>query len=66
MYFGHHVEGPQLLEKDAWVWETPQQEAFDKLKADLTSAPVLQYFDPNLPVKMSSDASSYGVGFLLL
>ena len=55
-----------LLEKNAWVWETQQQEAFDKLKAELTSAPVLQYFDPNLPVKVSSDASSYGVGFVLL
>ena len=55
-----------LLDKNAWVWESHQQEAFDGLKDDLTSAPVLQYFDPNLPVKVSSDASSYGVGFVLL
>lgn len=55
-----------LLDKNAWVWGSQQQDSFEGLKEDLTSAPVLQYFDPNLPVKVSSDSSSYGLGFVLL
>ena len=36
----------ELLHKDrAWLWRTPQQEAFDKVKEALTTAPVLALFD---------------------
>ena len=50
-----------LLEKDiVWSFDTPQQQEFQELKLIITNAPVLKYFDPKLPIKVSSDASKSG------
>ena len=43
----------------------PQQQAFSKLKSMVTSSPVLKYFDPSLPIRISSDSSKSGLGGLL-
>ena len=52
----------KLLEKDTlWSSEKPQQDAFDTLKDLVTKAPVLKYFDPKLPTRISSDASKSGL-----
>ena len=48
----------QLTQKDAaFVWEKPQQEAFDNLKSIITSAPALDYFDNNKETVLNVDAS---------
>ena len=55
-----------LLKKGAqFYWSVECQDAFQKLKKLLTSAPVLSYpqFDPNLPLK--TDASAKGLGAIL-
>ena len=46
-------------------WAESCQEAFDKLKRALTSAPVLAYPDPEKSYILDTDASNYGMGAVL-
>lgn len=56
-----------LLSQDAaWVWSPVQQRAFGTIKDDLTRTPVLAYYSPQRPITLSVDASSYGLGAVLL
>lgn len=55
-----------LLRKDVkFIWSTECQKAFDKIKALLCSKPILNIFDPELPINIYTDASIKGVGALL-
>ena len=57
----------QLLQKDIeWSWGKAEDDAFTSLKAAISSAPVLKFFDPEEPVTLSVDASSKGVGAVIL
>ena len=57
----------ELLKKDSsWCWETSQQSAFENMKKELCAAPALSYFDPNKPMIVSADSSSYAIGGVLL
>ncbi len=49
-----------------WVWCAGCQKAFDELKRDLTSAPVLKAPDPNLPFEVIADACGTGIGAVLM
>ncbi|XP_070537048.1 uncharacterized protein [Ptychodera flava] len=49
-----------------WKWSWEQDEAFERIKRAVTAAPVLRYFDPGLPTEGQGDASSKGLGFVLM
>ena len=56
-----------LLEKNTeWHWDTQQMQALNQLKDMATNHPTLKYFDPLKPTTISVDASSKGMGAVLL
>ena len=56
-----------LLEQNSeWQWRHEHEENFRKLKKLPVNAPVLQYFRPDQPITLSVDASSKGLGAVLL
>ena len=64
-----HIARPlnQLTKKDIpWVWQEPQQEAFETLRKRITTEPVLM--QPNLEkqFEVEVDASGYAIGAVLL
>lgn len=55
-----------LTKKNAcWEWDQ-QQAAFDRLKSILTNPPVVKQADPIKPYTIRANASSYGLGAVLL
>ena len=55
-----------LSSKNQWIWGEPQRQAFSQVKHSLTTTPILALFDPNLMTTVSADASSFGLGAVLL
>uniref|UniRef100_A0A8C6PJV3 Gypsy retrotransposon integrase-like protein 1 n=1 Tax=Nothobranchius furzeri TaxID=105023 RepID=A0A8C6PJV3_NOTFU len=57
----------QLTEKSLeWEWNHEHEKAWRDLKDLLTKEPVLTFYDPMRPIKISSDASQSGLGAVLL
>ena len=55
-----------LSVKNNWVWGSSQTDAFNKVKDELTSPPVLAWYNPAAETKITADASAYGLGAVLL
>ena len=55
-----------LVKEKAWVWDQPQRDALTKVKEAIAASPILAMFDPNLEAVVSADASSHGLGAVLL
>ena len=54
-----------LHENKKWEWSAKCTESFKRAKDLLISPNVLVHYDPNLPIKLEADASSYGVGAVI-
>ncbi|XP_041376823.1 uncharacterized protein K02A2.6-like [Gigantopelta aegis] len=56
----------ELLRRDKpWVWSDQCEEAFCAVKALITSPEVLTPYNPNLPIRLTCDASPVGLGAVL-
>jgi RNase H-like domain found in reverse transcriptase/Reverse transcriptase (RNA-dependent DNA polymerase)/Integrase core domain/Integrase zinc binding domain len=55
-----------IKQKNEWVWTQIQEEAFQKLKRAIITAPVLRFFDVKADVTLQVDASSKAIGAVLM
>ena len=63
------VDAPlrELVKKDTlFYWGKAQQQSFDQLKKMTTNHPVLAYYDSKKELTIQCDASSFGIGGVLL
>lgn len=57
----------KLLEKDVmWHWNESHVKSTDQLKTMITESGVLKFYDPLKEIKISTDASSFGIGSVIL
>ncbi|XP_018403549.1 PREDICTED: uncharacterized protein K02A2.6-like [Cyphomyrmex costatus] len=63
-----HLRQPlKKLTRDGvvWNWNNQCKESFNRLKESVSSAPVLVHYQQNVPIGISCDASSVGIGVVL-
>ena len=54
-----------LSTKRAWLWGPDQEQSFNQVKEELSQPTTLVLYDPKRELKVSADASSFGLGAVL-
>ena len=49
-----------------WKWAGEHEREFHDLKKLITEEPIMKFYDPSLPIKISSDASKSSLGCVLM
>ena len=57
-----HPLNELLRQSSEWTWSKECQQSFELAKKKLASADVLAHYDVTLPLKLTADASAYGIG----
>ena len=55
-----------LSRSTVWVWGSAQESAFTRIKGELSTSQILAPYSFTAETKISADASSYGLGAVLL
>ena len=62
----YYIPLNQLLKQGSkWQWSKECDKAFTKAKHSLVTAPMLAHYNPNLPIRLATDASAYGIGAVI-
>ena len=57
----------ELTHKGAkWSWTDKHENCFNEIKKLACEAPILAHYDPNAPLTLQTDASSYGLGAVMI
>ena len=56
---------PLLQVKNDYLWSALNEDAFNKAKEILTTAPILAFYDQSRPTRLTTDAYRHGLGFVL-
>ena len=54
-----------VRKEQKWKWEEKQEEAFEKLKAEFTTEPILAIPDIDREMRVEADALDYATGGVL-
>ena len=65
--FSHHMAPIHECNREKkFQWTEAADKAFDKIKKKLTMKPFLSFYEPGLPIVLSTDASDYAAGAVLM
>ena len=62
----NHPLNNQLRAGQKWKWTKQCVNLFQEAKEKLSTAEVLAHYDPQMPIQLAGDASSYEIGAVLL